>query len=401
MFGLKKDPKEANYIGGKKHWAESIENVGFGGDMISLHPDENFNTNTVLTVNPGEQAVFIKNGQIQQVFSEGRYVLKTENYPFISRIRNSFTGGMSTFTCRVYFVRTASSVAINWGFNFKVRDKLLNIQTTVLTRGSYRVNVANAGIFLSKLIGNNISSFTPNTLTQYFKDEFEGIVKSVLVSACNKRSDELLGIESELVTFANEISPTIQEAMQDYGVGLLKFAISAMEVKDDEFRRVYDELHTYGDKWGEAKRLEVMKTIATTIRQNPQSSGSIIEMIMAGNIAGILGGKTLSTTTPQANTASTLGNSFDTVGQIAPPTMSVPAGPPPIQQQPSIQYYANVNQQQVGPLTTDSLRQFVQVGVIKPTTPIWRAGLVDWTLAQLIPELAPLFTAPTNVPPII
>ena len=61
------------------------------------------------------EAIFIKGGTVEQTFENGTYKLSTENYPFISRLRNAFTGGISTFNCVVYFVRKAHSEEILWG----------------------------------------------------------------------------------------------------------------------------------------------------------------------------------------------------------------------------------------------------------------------------------------------
>lgn len=110
-----KNPNEAAYVGGKKHWADVIKNSGPGELLIWRQPEEDFNTNSTLIVMPGEEAIFIKGGTVEQVFENGNYKLSTENYPFISRLRNAFTGGVSTFNCVVYFVRKADSQEIRWG----------------------------------------------------------------------------------------------------------------------------------------------------------------------------------------------------------------------------------------------------------------------------------------------
>lgn len=60
---------------------------------------------------PGE-AIFIKGGTVEQVFENGTYKLSKENYPFISQLRNAFTGGISTFNCVIHFVRKADSAEI-------------------------------------------------------------------------------------------------------------------------------------------------------------------------------------------------------------------------------------------------------------------------------------------------
>jgi len=102
-----KNSNETAYAGGKKHWADVIKNSGDGNLLIWRQTEEDFNTNSTLIVMPGEEAIFIKGGTIEQTFDNGTYKLSTNNYPFISRLRNVFTGGVSTFNCVVYFVRKA------------------------------------------------------------------------------------------------------------------------------------------------------------------------------------------------------------------------------------------------------------------------------------------------------
>ena len=104
-----KDPKEAAYNRGEKSFQDVIENQSSGELLYSIDPREDFNTGSTLIVHPGEVALFEKNGVIQEEFSNGRYVLSTENYPFISRLRNMFSGGVSSFNCRVHWFREGDS----------------------------------------------------------------------------------------------------------------------------------------------------------------------------------------------------------------------------------------------------------------------------------------------------
>ena len=166
MALFNKNPNESAYVGGKKHWTDVIKNRGSGELLIWRQPEEDFNTNSTLVVMPGEEAIFIKGGIVEQVFENGTYELSTENYPFISRLRNAFSGGISTFNCVVYFVRKAHSEEIRWGTDspIQVRDKLLGIATKLKSRGSYKVQIENPAKFLEKLVGNNIIFQTQNEL---------------------------------------------------------------------------------------------------------------------------------------------------------------------------------------------------------------------------------------------
>ena len=145
MAIFNRNPNEAAFAGGKKNWADVIKNFGPGELLIWRQPEEDFNTNSTLIVMPGEEAIFIKGGIIEQTFDNGTYKLSTENYPFISRLRNVFTGGISTFNCTVYFVRKSHSMEILWGTSspIQVRDKELrqnNLDTYSLIWYNYSVD---------------------------------------------------------------------------------------------------------------------------------------------------------------------------------------------------------------------------------------------------------------------
>ncbi len=239
-----KNPNETAYNGGKKNWADVIKNTGNGELLIWRQPEEDFNTNSTIIVMPGEEAIFIKSGTVEQVFENGTYTLSTENYPFISRLRNAFTGGVSTFNCVVYFVRKAHSKEILWGTDspIQVRDKLLGIATKLRARGAYKLQIDNPVKFLEKLIGNNIPFQFQEELNKYFINEFQSKIKSCIARAANESTQELLGIDSRLDEFSDAIAPFIKEILDDYGLKLAKFSISAIDIDDNEIRKKYDEI---------------------------------------------------------------------------------------------------------------------------------------------------------------
>ena len=288
LFG--KNPNESAYVGGKKHWADVIKNSGSGDLLIWRQPEEDFNTNSTLIVMPGEEAVFIKGGVIEQAFDNGTYKLSTENYPFISRLRNAFTGGISTFSCVVYFVRKAHSMEILWGTTspIQVRDKLLGIATKLRARGAYKIQVDNPQKFLTKLVGNNIKTVNQQELLDdYFANEFQSKIKSSITRALNETQTELLGIGERIDEFAETVEPFLGEVFEDYGLKMVKFSIAALDVDDDELRRRYDEngmdaiaklrnaqadkgvMEVLGNDWGKQQAAYILGTLAA----NPGAGG--------------------------------------------------------------------------------------------------------------------------------
>lgn len=289
MALFNKNPNEVAYTGGKKHWADVIKNTGPGELLIWRQPEEDFNTNSTLIVMPGEEAIFIKGGTVEQTFENGTYKLSTENYPFISRLRNAFTGGVSTFNCVVYFVRKAHSMEIRWGTDspIQVRDKVLGIATKLRARGAYKVQIENPVKFLEKLIGNNVPVQLQEELNKYFINEFQSKIKSVIARALNESNTEILGIDARLDEFSEIIEPYMQEILEDYGLKCVKFSIAAIDIDDDELRRKYDEIGMdaiakmreaqadkavmgiLGDDWGRQQTANILGDLAN----NPGAGG--------------------------------------------------------------------------------------------------------------------------------
>lgn len=277
-----KNPNEAAYAGGKKHWTDVIKNTG-GDSLIWRQPEEDFNTNSTVVVMPGEEAIFVNQGVIEEVFQNGTYKLSTNNYPFISRLRNAFSGGISTFNCVVYFVRKSSSMEIKWGTDtpIQVRDKVLGIATNLRARGSYKIQVENSSKFLETLVGNNIACETQEGLNKFFITQFQSKIKSTVAKELGTSETEVLGIDALLDEFSTLIQPQVNELLSAYGLKCTTFAISAIDIDDENgLRKKYDQigmsqidavknaqaqraaLNTLGTNWAQQQSAEILKTMA-------------------------------------------------------------------------------------------------------------------------------------------
>lgn len=288
MALFNKNPNEAAYVGGKKHWTDVIKNSGSGELLIWRQPEEDFNTNSTLVVMPGEEAIFIKGGTVEQVFENGTYKLSTENYPFISRLRNAFSGGISTFNCVVYFVRKADSKEIRWGTEtpIQVRDKVWGVRTDARVRGAYKVRIENPAKFLEKLIGNNIPFQFQEELDKYFASEFQGKIKTAVSKFLNALEQELIGIDAYMDELSEKIEPYIDEIISEYGLKCVRFSLAGLDIDVTKYdvidasqieliarQRGYQGdkagLEILGDDWGRIQGVGVLKDLAN----NPGAGG--------------------------------------------------------------------------------------------------------------------------------
>ena len=293
MSLFSRNPNETAYVGGKKHIADVIKNSGSGDLLIWRQPEEDFNTNSTLIVMPGEEAIFIKGGIIEQTFDNGTYNLSTENYPFIGRLRNAMTGGISTFNCVVYFIRKAHSMEIMWGTDtpIQVRDPKWMLTTHVQARGSYKVQIENGGLFLTKLLGNNILFETQSGLNNYFRNEFSQKIKSQIAKEIQSSNEEIMGICAKMEDFAGLLTPSISEILREYGLKLINFIISGLDIPvNDPSRQKLEEafankgvMGILGDDWGRQQAADILKGIAN----NPGAGGAAAAGAGAGMGMGI------------------------------------------------------------------------------------------------------------------
>jgi len=276
------------------HILNAISNEGDPSLLIWKSPVMDFNTNSVLIVNPGEAAVFIKNGQIMQEFESGRYELKTENWPFLSNLRNLLSGGQSVYTSEIYFVRKALSNEILWGTDspIQLRDPVQRLQTSLRGRGSYKVTVDQAGLFITKLAGN-VRGFSPEDLDHYFYTQFQQKIKSAIATALKNSNEEILGVCSRLDEFATELTPVFANVLSEYGLKLENFTIHALDIPEDDPNRLKleeayvrsRELDIYGDKYRMVKGMEILGDLA-----NNQSEGGGLAGAGAGLGMGLAAG---------------------------------------------------------------------------------------------------------------
>ena len=274
-----KNDNEAAYAGGKKHWADVIKNSGDGNLLIWRQPEEDFNTNSTLIVNPGEEAIFIKGGVVEQVFENGTYKLSTENYPFISRLRNAFSGGVSTFNCIVYFVRKAHSKELLWGTSspIQMRDPELRIMTSLRARGAYKVKVDKPVIFLEKLVGNNVFTFAQEELNDYFRNEMEMNIKDIISSFVQNSKTEILGICAQQKALAGMLEVFIRAIFSDYGLYVERFSVVDINVPETDPNRQSLEdafakkgvMNILGEDWGR----QIAANILGDLANNPGSGG--------------------------------------------------------------------------------------------------------------------------------
>lgn len=279
-----RNENEANFAGGSKNVKESIQRKNDTGTLIYLDPRQDFNTNSVITVEPNEKVIFIKNGEIYGLLDNGRNEVKTENIAILSRIRNMLTGGVSTFSCKVYHVQT-NFQNVNWGTQspIEIEDHHLGDGVPTLVRGNatfrirFNINEDDAAFVKTfmDLMGDK-STFTVVDLELFFQSQISQEISSLIGQKLEERSmtRAINAISSQLKEFSKELKPYFDEMFSQFGFELENFSFGGLSIDDTEERR----------QWRD--RLSAAKNIGNTANYNQAVQQELLKDVAVNPGAG-------------------------------------------------------------------------------------------------------------------
>lgn len=199
------------------------------------YPNSELATWSQLIVNESQEAVFMKNGQIADVFGPGRYVLSTDNIPILQSIINLPFGRRSPFSAEVWFINRAFALDIKWGTTtpIQVQDPKYGVFVPLRAFGQFGIQIEDSRRFLTKLVGT-MPFFNSKTLTDYFKGLYVTRVKDRISSCLVKSKISILEINSQLTEISQELGKQLQSEFAEYGIRVVSFYVNDISVPEND-----------------------------------------------------------------------------------------------------------------------------------------------------------------------
>lgn len=240
--------------------------------LIWKHDCEDFNTNSQLLVQEGQEAIFIKNGQALASFLPGRYTLTTENYPFINSLISLATGGVCPFKCSVYYVNTAISMGIEWGTDSPIRmqDPVYKLPINITAFGDFSVRVIDSKKLLVQLVATQ-KGFSHDELQLYFNSILASKIRSIITSSMIQNNLSPLGIDAYLDSLSMQIQPKLDEEFNRYGLSVNHFALAHIgysgleEIESTLNKQMVEDINFIRE--AERKRKEADVDVETKLKQ--------------------------------------------------------------------------------------------------------------------------------------
>ncbi len=325
-----------------------------------------------LVVREGQAVVFVREGQIADVFQPGHYVLETRNLPILSTLLGWKHGFESPFKAEAYFVSTRRFTDLKWGTMNPVmlRDPEFG-PVRLRAFGTYAVRVTDPAAFIREIVGTD-GHFTLDEIT----NQLRNLIVSRLADILGESGIPVLDLAANYDELSGFITERIAADFGAYGLELTKVLVENVSLPP-AVEEALDKRSSMGvignlQAYTQYQTAEAMREAA----QNP------------GGMAA--GGMGMGMGFAMAN---------QMAGAMAPNAAGQPAAasPPPLPAPRT--FFVALGGQQAGPFDLTALRQHAGSGQLTRDTLVWREGMTAWAPARSLPELAPLFgQAPPPLP---
>jgi len=239
-----------------------IKYEGDNSTFVWKHPCQDFNTGSSLIVHESQEAVFMVNGEVMDVFGSGRHILETQNLPLIRDIMKLSTGGRSAFHAELYFINLTEQMAIKWGTDSKINylDPVYNFPLEIGACGEMSLAVANGNKLLLKVVGTE-HILSQAQITKYFRAFLLNRVKTILAKEIKDKSISIFEIDMCLDKLSEAIKEKLSDDFFDYGVDLKSFFITTV-LKPDEDVNYLKFKDIYFRKTNDVMEAELQQKIA-------------------------------------------------------------------------------------------------------------------------------------------
>lgn len=221
-----------------------IKNESLGNMLCYKVPCEDFNNGSQLIVAEYEEALFMKDGMIEEVFSGGKYTLTTENFPFLTALKsNLMSGGVSAYNCKIYYISKQHHLDMKWGTSepVNVLDPFWQTYLHVQARGAYTISVKDGKKFFLKFIGANIAASEADIIKN-FRIAFVQNITDELAEYLVSSNEEIITTCNKKKQLAEGLMPALNNVLDEYGMELVNFYIENIGVVDDENFKSIDKI---------------------------------------------------------------------------------------------------------------------------------------------------------------
>lgn len=220
-----------------------IEHYFKSEEIAYRYPEHNFLSGSILRVQPGQEAVLIKEGDCDGPYTNGRYVLDVNQLPQMRKFFDK-SYSKSAFNCYVYFINKDKPFNMYWGTpeQIKVRDAHTGRIVRMFARGSISLSIASSLAFITKTNGQ-LASFSSEDIDDYLYNKTIERIISAIANALQIKKIPFVEIQSHINVISDSIKAQLENerVFEKYGILINEFNIVAIDINEQDFADIQKE----------------------------------------------------------------------------------------------------------------------------------------------------------------
>jgi len=250
--------------------------------LVWKFPSEELSLGTQLIVNQSQEAVFVKSGQVVDVFGTGTHTLSTGNLPLLGKIVNFAFGGRTPFTAEVWYVNKTVKRDLKWGTNgpIQIIDPLYNFPVSVRAFGKWGIRVDKSRSFVTQLVGT-LRFADSEKVEEYFSGEILQRLSDALAKYFVEKRVPVFHVTAKLNELSLFVQGDIAPEFDRFGIEIVNFNVERVSIPSEEQQRFQDIM---------AKRLEMEALSQVQVGQGYVTAKSFETLEKAADNQGAAGG---------------------------------------------------------------------------------------------------------------
>jgi len=206
--------------------------------LVWKFPSEELKLGSQLIVNQSQETLFLKGGQVCDLFGPGRHTLTSANLPLLNKLVDLPFGGQTPFAAEVWFVNKTVKRDLKWGTQSPVPliDPTYNYPISVRAFGRWGLRVEDSRSFVRQIVGSQMAADSAKVL-EYFIGEIHQRFSAALAKFITEEKTSIFEINAKLNELSQYSATVISPELARFGVELINFNVERVSIPDNELAK--------------------------------------------------------------------------------------------------------------------------------------------------------------------
>ena len=257
--------------------------------LVWKFPSEELKLGSQLIVNQSQEALFLKGGQVCDLFGPGTYTLTSGNLPLLNKLVNLPFGGKTPFTAEVWFINKSVKRDLKWGTQSPIPliDPTYNYPISVRAFGRWGLRVQDSRCFALQIVDSQVMIDSAKIL-EYFIGEIHQRFSAALAKFIHEEKTSIFEINVKLNELSQYSFTAINPEFARFGIELINFNVESVNIPDDEKAKFQNVLgrRMEIDQISQAKVGQAYTTMRTfdTLEKAAENPGGGAGALLAGGL---------------------------------------------------------------------------------------------------------------------